>query len=365
MRLSTSLLFLFLSLLLPHIQAIQFNEKREYTIVQFTDLHFCGSDETDLQTQELQRNILKWINPDLVVFSGDAVSGWNAKQPGSFEKCWRKFTEPIVEAQVPYAYILGNHDAEGEFDREEIVKFDQKNPFSLRSDCDGIPGTSNFAIPIYSSEDENRLAANIWLFDTGRDMCEDFHLSWGCLKRYVIDWYNEKSQQIKEEHGDNVHHLAFLHIPIPEYLDLANTQGIYGNVGEGIGCPYVNNGFFENVQKNKDISAMFVGHDHKNNFGGFYRGVELVYGQKSGYATYGNERGARVITLKEGYDLEGQPIVTRNHFIMFENGTIGLSEPMRPKEGEKLGSCEYLGNPIAGQLKKIYWNIKKWFLNLL
>ncbi len=36
----------------------------------------------------------------------------------------------------------------------------------------------------------------------------------------------------------------------------------------------------------EDIKAIFVGHDHSNDFGGFYKGIELAFGRKSGYGGY-------------------------------------------------------------------------------
>jgi len=289
-------------------------------------------------------------------------------QPGSFEMCWRKFTEAIIETQIPYAYILGNHDAEGELNRYQISKLDETNPFSVRRDCDGPAGKLDFVIPLYSSKNETKLAANIWLFDTGDRSCDGFDdASWGCVEQSTINWYDKKSKEIKEEHGDHLHNIAFIHIPLPEYVDLANTQRIYGVSDDDIGCPYVNNGFFNSILKNKDITAIFAGHDHENNFGGYYQGIELVYGQKSGYAAYGQERGARVITLKEEYDPEGELFkVSRNHFVMFENGTLGLNEPLKRREGKDSKFCVYVGYyGFFGPFKKFWWNIKKFFGNLV
>lgn len=55
-----------------------------------------------------------------------------------------------------------------------------------------------------------------------------------------------------------------------------------------------------------DVLANFSGHDHKNDYGGSYhkngKQIELQYGRKTGYGSYGPvtgvNRGATVITLK-------------------------------------------------------------------
>ena len=54
-----------------------------------------------------------------------------------------------------------------------------------------------------------------------------------------------------------------------------------------------------------DVLATFSGHDHDNDFSGFYnkeeKEIELVYGRKSGFGSYGPknmEVGATVIELR-------------------------------------------------------------------
>jgi len=357
-RLLSSILII--SSLLTIANTFQFNENGEFTILQLTDMHFGGNDTGDLKTQELQRNLIKWVQPDLISVSGDAVSGAAEPNPGGFEKLWKKFTEPIIEAQKPYAYILGNHDDEGDLDRLQIVALDDTNPLSIGKDCERIPQTTNFVVPIYSSRDENKLVANIWNFDSGSYFCEGFISSYGCIEGYQIDWYDKMSKKIKEEHGTDVHHLAFLHIALPEYRKMYNTQEIYGRADDAIGCPFVNTNFFEHVKANGDISAMFIGHDHNNDFGGVYEDVELVYGRKSGYNNYGTVLGARVVKLKETIDENGNVKVTRTHYIVNEDGTITENGPTRPREGPVKHECYRPGNrPYwRAYIQRLLWDLK-------
>jgi len=324
-------------------------------------MHFGAdsNDTLDFLTQELQRNMINWVKPDLVVVSGDAISGGPIQKHGGFEKFWKRWTEPIMEAKLPYAYILGNHDPEGNFTNKQIVALDDTNPLSLRKSCVSMPESTNFIIPLHSSRNENELAANIWMFDTGSISCDDFYDSYGCIEPDQLKWYDEQSKKIKEEHGTNVHHLAFLHIPIPEYRRMFNTRETYGNGNESVGCPFVNTGFFKHVKDNGDISAMFVGHDHNNDYGGWYNDVELVYGRKSGFNAYGDVRGARVIKLKENIDEKGDLSVTRSHYIVNEDGTIDLPEPLKKREGPKKGHCTIpTGEPYYNNyLKRILWEL--------
>jgi hypothetical protein len=110
--------------------------------------------------------------------------------------------------------------------------------------------------------------------------------------------------------------IAFFHIPIPEYK-VATIR--IGQKGEEPCSPEHNSGFFEAVTKKGDIHAMFVGHDHWNDYVGYLfkiyevlisdREVEdvwLAFGRVSGHTApsyYGFEvngpkcpaRGCRVI----------------------------------------------------------------------
>jgi len=293
--------------------------------------------------------------PDLVVLSGDAISGGWVRRPGAFEETLRQATEPMVEAKIPYAYILGNHDAEGLLSRNQIIKHDQENIYSVRKQCDGIPETSNFLLPIFSGHDDEKIATNLWFFDSGSEGCDGFENTWGCVEPEILNWYDAESKRFKEEHGTDVHHIAFVHIPIPEYADIISDKEIYGTgLGEEPCCPFVNTGFFDRIKKNGDISAMFVGHDHTNNIGGYLDGIELAYGQKSGYGSYGNERGGRVIVLKEDENKK----VTRRHYVLREDGTFGLTEPR--KKWRKSVSCAYFGFKPIGYLKRMIWSFRKW-----
>ena len=332
-------LFLLMTALVFSTQAFQFNSSGYFTIVQFTDLHYGTSDVKDNHTQELQRNILSWVKPDLVVISGDGVYTNEPVAAGWFESQWEKFTAPVVEAQIPYAWTLGNHDDQGDLTKRQIVRLDTTNPYSIRNESEGIPDTANFRVPVYASKNDSQLAAHLWVLDSGSYGCEDLDDGFGCIESDVVEWYNEESKKVKQEHGSNVHHLAYFHIPLPEYLNVYNNEEIYGHAGENVCCPMINTGFFAAAKNNGDISAMFVGHDHSNDFGGLYEGIELVYGRKSGYGLYGKLHGARVVTLKENYDAEGNLYVTREHYVMDVSGAIEKTTPTEFRQGTKQASC--------------------------
>jgi len=321
--------FLILSILLAPSLSFQFNEKGEFTIVQFTDFHYCENTTLDVDIQQTQRKILEIVKPDLAVISGDGLCPNQAfyfdlfKKHGVAANCWKKMTDPFVEAKVPYAYTLGNHDGDGDMTNLDLIRLDQTNPYSLKNKSPGITDSPTFYIPIFSKQVEGQLAANVWVLDTNRRDCNGTKETYGCIEENVLDWYDKESADMKAKYGEDVHHIAFYHVPIPEYIDIFNSEDFYGETDEKVCCPTVNTGFFARAKKNGDITGMFVGHDHSNNFGGWLDGIELVYGQNSGHGSYGGARGARVIKLKENYGEDGRLTVTREHYVIYEDGSMG------------------------------------------
>ena len=350
---------------LSSIQALQFNSTGYFTIVQFTDLHYGGTATEQTETLELQKKILEWVKPDLAVVSGDAASVPGKVGAGWYKSQWDLWTKPFPDANVPYAYTLGNHDDEGDLNKIHIVQLDETNPMSLRGTAEGIPNTTNFYVSVYSSRNDSELAAVMWSFDSGTVSCDGVPGGYGCIERDAIEWYEQESQNIREEHGRNVHHLAFFHIPIPEYLEVYNNLSFYGEYNEYVWCPTVNTGFFVAVKRNGDISAMFVGHDHVNDFGGVYDDVELIYGRKSGYHAYGDKRGAKVIVLQENFDEQGRLKVTRSHYILEENGDITYPEPLRNRNGPRQDVCLPLGSDATSIFENVERNMLVFLLACL
>ena len=108
---------------------LRVNPNGKYTILVMTDLHFGDSDFQDNQTLEVMNTTLTEINPDLVIITGDLVSGYAYDGvKGWNERLWNKLTAPFIEHQKFYIPTFGNHDSQGDMSRLEVAKSDQKNP---------------------------------------------------------------------------------------------------------------------------------------------------------------------------------------------------------------------------------------------
>lgn len=62
-------------------KTLRFNENHEFTILQFTDLHYGEESEKDENNMKLQQKLIEWVKPDLTVLTGDMISGygWDGK----------------------------------------------------------------------------------------------------------------------------------------------------------------------------------------------------------------------------------------------------------------------------------------------
>jgi len=300
---------------------LKFSSEKEYKILHLTDLHYCQDPLHDTLTSKLQNDLIKHVQPNIVVVTGDIISAKSYHgQANYFRECWKKFVQPFNENNVHYALALGSEDLKAGAELEDIINFEKSNKLSLYNKFSKDSHDFAYYLPIGSS-DSKKVAANIWLFNShGKGDCAQNRNSWGCVDSEQIKWYEKNSKLLKDKHGADVHQIAFLHTPLPEFKRLYNDLEYYGARNQKIGCPLVNSGLFSAFQKNKDVTGVFVGQDHYNDFGGLVGGIELVYGRVSGYGGDNGgmvnfARGARVIRLKE----TNEKRIERTHYVITEN----------------------------------------------
>lgn len=96
--------------------------------------------------------------------------------------------------------------------------------------------------------------------------------------------------------------LAFFHIPIPEIRE-GPLKNIVGEYWEYAACSSVKSGVLHTLVSMGDVKAVFIGHDHTNDFCGNLDGIWFCYGGGFGYHGYGKAgkpRRARVILAELG-----------------------------------------------------------------
>jgi len=330
---------------------LKFRTDGTFKIVQFTDLHYGEGTQKDINSSRVQSIILEAEQPDIVILTGDMVSGyaWNGTH-GWFAKRWEQLTAPMIKYQIPYALALGNHDDEADLTRDEIIKLDQQIPISYTQRGPlNITGASNYFLPIFSSTSQTTnsddVMANLWIFDSGDDNCLGVP-GWDCVHPDQVDWYRTTSKSIQEETGRIIPGLSFFHIPVPEFMDVFNYEKTFGLLRDtGVCCFSLNTGLYAAILAQGDIISMHCGHDHDNDFWGSLFNITLAYGRKTGYGGYGPPpgwlRGARVIEITEN------PF-TMTHWIRQEDGTkVDVQVTHYPGTNQTYKCCDSYGKEQA------------------
>jgi len=315
---------------------LKFNENHEFVILQITDLHYGESEEKDLRNDMIHRKLIEMSKPDLVVITGDSISGYEWDDTiGWFAKLWKRFTKPYEDLKIPYAYTLGNHDIEADASLEEIEFLEKSHPYSMFDGTTEIDPTSlsNYVLHIYSAFEKatNKVAALAWLFDS-KKKCFDMSNGNGCIGETQLNWYEDMSNKHLNADGSKIEGMSFFHVPIREFVTVWNWGLTFGVKGESVCCPAYQTKVFQRFKKVGNMRAIVCGHDHNNNFAGKLEGIDLIFGQKTGYGSYGpslTQRGGTVYTLKEKITPSGKVTFDYISHILFEDGSI--QKPDQPR----------------------------------
>lgn len=298
---------------------IHYNNEGTFKILQLTDLHLGAvpSNESDQKTYEGIEKVIKKETPDLLIFTGDILYSLEEHQASNPKESLKHFITFINQFEIPYAYTFGNHDAEEKVTRSELhAVFDKYAKFLInKKHIYTVKDRENYVIELHGSKTKE-VKQVFYVIDSGDYSQTDYsYYAWVLFEQ--ISWLKEKTAFYKRKDGVK-NDLIFQHIPIPEYwlasqnildgkFNEAKTTGSFSEINSealdfqhAVFSPEINSGLFLEILLSNQIWGMFVGHDHDNSFDGIYKGIHLVYGQSSGYNTYGNEpKGARVIELKE------------------------------------------------------------------
>ncbi|MBR2868565.1 MAG: metallophosphoesterase [Clostridia bacterium] len=276
------------------------------------------------------------LRPDLVLFTGDnilgnhlldarigdkPVAGGKSATYEIMRDSIRHIAAPLEKRGIPFAMIFGNHD-----DRNDISKTEQADIFRSYSCCLPMNNQKNgldcdtYNITVLPNEGDRPLF-NLWMLDSAwYDRKED-----RCFERIkpeTVEWYKKTSALLKEENGGKpVPSLMFMHIPLPEIVNLIepcmpddfgailsrdngwcrlNPEITRGVMGEYPCVLEDGAGLFEAVLECGDVKGIVSGHDHTNCFEGNYMGINFIQTSCASFRCYGNEtRGVRIFEFDE------------------------------------------------------------------
>ncbi len=263
-------------------------QPRPVRILQITDTHFgrfkAGHRELDAKTRQTITGLIEAHHPDLIIHTGDFVSNdtdfvnWDVV----------KFMDGLG---LPWAHALGNHDRGSAIASWTTEKYRQSQRNVLFGYFDRN-GRREYATRLdFVAAGATQPGYTVFCFDSGYQEGSK-HIS-----DAQLTWFTEQSEADARANRLTPA-LAMMHIPILEYKKLAASGKFTGRAGEEV-CRETDAGqTFKAFKASGRVRAVFVGHDHDNDYCGMWDGIELVYGRVTGWPAYGQgQRGGRLIEL--------------------------------------------------------------------
>ncbi|KAI1466446.1 Metallo-dependent phosphatase [Daldinia caldariorum] len=326
---------------------LTFKRDGTFQISIFEDLHFGENawdqwgPQQDINSVKVINEVLEAESPGLVVLNGDLITGENGFLENSTVYV-DQIVGPLVDRGLTWASTYGNHDYDFNISGSAILAREKQwgNSRTTQMVFNEEAGTSNYYLPVYDSGcNDNSCSPELilWFFDSrggfrhqqknpsgdrvGQPDWVDFS---------VVNWFIQTSNEIVGKYGKIIPSLAFVHIPTYASYIL-QKEGVDPHAEPGINddnplapqaqgwcsdgrndgtCDYGGQDipFMQAISAVPGLMAVFSGHDHGNSWCykwdrllpnmtvAPHNGVNLCFGQHSGYGGYGNwERGARQV----------------------------------------------------------------------
>lgn len=128
-----------------------FHKDGKFKIAQFTDIHWAPQSANCSITASTIESVLQAEQPDIAILTGDVVTDSPALEG------WKSIIQIFEKAQMPFAVLMGNHDAEN-MSKDSIYLLLSASPYFVgdRGPVD-IKGYGNSIIPIYDSQKQSTI----------------------------------------------------------------------------------------------------------------------------------------------------------------------------------------------------------------
>lgn len=309
--------------------------------------------------------VLDIEKPDFAVLNGDLINGDDTKLHNSTE--WvDRVVKPFVDRGITWGSSYGNHDHQPNLSGDLLLEREQmwSGARTTKMVQGENAGTTNYYLPVYPAECTNICKCKplllLWFFDSrggyyfqkrdskGRAV---HHPNW--VDDSVVEWFEKTNEKLRKKYNTVIPSLGFVHIPL--YAMVKQQEGgIHPNRQPGINdetvspqaqgwcidgtrtwetnCKYGMQDvpFMQAIAKTPGIMGLFSGHDHANSW--CYKwdgklpdmtvqgnGVNLCFGQHSGYGGYGDwVRGSRELIVSRD---KLKDLVVESH-IRLESGKV-------------------------------------------
>lgn len=287
---------------------LKFRPDGTFKIVQFSDIQ--DGAKLNPKATALMNQILDAEKPDLVIVTGDCIAGYSINTPDEVNQAIACVAAPMEERKIAWAITYGNHDAEHQdrtkIDKDGMLKIYQSYPCNVNVRGDKrIHGVGNTDLLIKGNDGKPAFVA--WLIDSNMYAPKEIG-GYDWIHTDQVYWYVQTSIALEKKCGHKVPGIMYFHIPIREFSDMYAAGKAVGDRREGEGAAKYNSGLFAAVLDRGDVTGIFCGHDHVNNYVGEWQGVRLGYDAAIGYASYnvkdddptvGTGHGGRVFEINE------------------------------------------------------------------
>lgn len=278
---------------------VTFDANGKLKIVQFTDVHYKQGQRASEVAIKLINEVLDAEKPDLVVFTGDII--WAKPVYEGLDEVFA----PVIERQIPWIYLFGNHDDEFGVSRKELMEYAMQKPYCLSLAGDkSLKGVGNFVVEVKDHANES-VKTILYCMDSNAYSRLKGVRGHGWFFFEQVDWYRKQSAAYTAANGGTPYNgIAFFHIPLMEYalMKAEKRDDIIGHKDEVECNGKINTGMFAAMRESGDVMGTFVGHDHDNDYIGTYYDIALAYGRYSGGKTVYNNlglNGCRIIELEQ------------------------------------------------------------------
>ncbi|ESQ13564.1 MAG: hypothetical protein N838_23175 [Thiohalocapsa sp. PB-PSB1] len=377
-------------------QPLQFNADGSFRIMQFADIQ--DDHRIEPRSVELMEAALDTYAPDLVVFSGDNITGGPTSN-ADVRLAIDHIVAPIENRGIPFFITFGNHDEDscgGDVTLCEPEQLEYYRSFGCNinpADDPDLHGDADAVVLVFGPDQPvNRRdpKAAVWVLDSGRyapnpdevggQRINGYSNSWDYIRQEQIAWYRNTSERFERVFGKKVPGWMFFHIPLFEFdmmwsddfglpgpaedqdaianpvrppvsggdPDPFNRHGIAGERNECVCTGPFNSGLFSAARERGDIVSMSVGHDHVNNYSGNQHGIQLSYAASAGFGTYGlsgaethRMRGVRIFDLDLARIEDGERLPFDTYMVLAGTDLDICLEP-------NILDCQNGGSVLAG-----------------
>ena len=294
------------------------DDSRNFNILQLTDIHITGTEgsyKKDIQAIDTVYTMIQRTTPDFIVLTGDVIFGVDGYDANDGMRALNVVSKLMDTIGIPWTWTFGNHDHTffDQFSSSTIAAMlAQSSTLRIYPKNETLSGYTNGIFKLCNKK--GNLVMGLVMLDSGDRIFDENggSLGYDYIRDDQVEWYAKQIGLLQGRYGADAKTLMFFHIPLQEYRTAWDTgTPVFGTKREAIDVSQMHSGIFSRALELKSTVAMFCGHDHVNDFGIYYEGIELVYGKSIDYIAYPGienqkeQRGATLISVdsKSGYNI--------------------------------------------------------------